>query len=301
MPFSVDIAGFSIGIKVSENTRSALKFCKSYFERFPGSTGAPVATVSIIRPSISNKPEAVCGNIMEHLITAAQLTQRVGTAYTFADDTICVGCMDAGLAYQPATKSAQLFLCGADPAVYSPLFRLLWMFFAQSLGELGCFFVHAAAIACGDRGQLFCGDSGEGKTTLAGNAKSGVVLADDGPVVTRGRDTEFRIHTSPYHQGPVHGRHWNRKTGASCSLEAIYFLDKTGRHKNRRISPSQSVPYILQRFTHFWGYLSPAARVAAFDLFADACHSMPVRYLTVPMGADALTLIDQPYFKGCST
>jgi len=71
-------------------------------------------------------------------------------------------------------------------------------------------------------------------------------------------------------------------------VRGLYFLDRHGFRGNRQVPAAAAVPLILQRFIHFWGYLTPAARLAAFDLFICACHSIQTYYLTVPKGMDAL-------------
>jgi len=301
MAFRLDIAGFSIGIEVSAETRSALMFCESYFQGFAGCGKMPAATVKIIRHPLTGTTGPSDCHHMEHRITAGQLKRCLGNTFTVADDAICAACLGGLLAYNPATRSARLFLCGPDPTRYAPLFRLLWMFLAQTLGELGCFFVHAAPVAGRNCGYLFCGDSGQGKTTLAANAESGRVLADDGPVVARDAGTGFRLHASPYHQQRLRGKHRPCPSGSSsASLNAIYFLDKEGRCPTGRLAPAESVPVMLQRFVHFWGYLSPAARLLAFDLFREACYILPVKHLTLPLGVDVLTCIEQPHMKRCA-
>jgi hypothetical protein len=224
-------------------------------------------------------------------LTPQGLRQRVGPATELEANTICAGSMDACLAYHPATRSARLFLGGPADVMLAPLYRLMWMFFAQSLGDLGCFFVHAAAVDHRDRGYLFFGDSGEGKTTLAKNIKGGAVLADDGPIISRTPGGGYALYPSPYHQTPVHAEQWGQVNGRPSLATAFYLLDRSRACNNRSVPISRAVPAILQRFIHFWGYLSSGARVAAFDLFTEACHTLPVHYLTVPKGADALALV----------
>lgn len=281
---TVELAGFPICIEVGAETRFALTFCEYYFKGFTVDADAPVASVTILRaasPSPGNQ------RLLEHRLSAEGLLQRIGQATRLEANTICAGCLDGCLAYHPETRSARMFLGGAADVMYAAVYRLMWMFFAQALGDLSSFFVHAAAIAGSDRGYLFFGDSGAGKTTLAENTKSGNVLADDGPILSRHRGGGCLVHPSPYHQAPVRPGLWRRGPGAAVPAAAFYFLDKNGEHHNRLVPVSRAVPLILQRFIHFWGYLSSGARMAAFDLFSEACHTKPVHYLTVPKGAGA--------------
>ena len=289
----VELAGLPIGIEVVAETRSALTYCESYFEGFTVEKGDPVACVTILRPSAA-PPATTPQHLLEHRLTPQGLRQCVGPAIEVEASTICAGCMDGCLAYHPATRSARLFLGGAEDVMFAPLHRLMWMFFAQSLGDLGCFFVHAAAVADSDCGYLFFGDSGEGKTTLARNVQEGSVLADDGPLISHTPGGGYWLYPSPYHQTPVHVRPWGRVPGGASPATAFYLLDQSGASHNRPVPASRAVPAILQRFIHFWGYLSPGGRRAAFDLFTQACHTLPVHYLTVPEGADALALVSSP-------
>jgi len=291
MALTVELAGFPISIEVAGAARSALTYCESYFAGFIRAAGDPVASVTIERSS-GCAPTMPAGEyLLERRLTANQLRQRAGHPIDLEADTLCAGCLDGCLAFHPASRSARLYLGGPSGAMYAPLYRLMWMFFAQTLGDLGCFFVHAAAVAADDRGYLFWGDSGEGKSTLAANAQSGRVLADDGPIFTRMAGGGFEAHASPYHQAPDCSAPGCRASMSRAQIQAFYFLDRDGKHANARLGPSHAVPMLLQRFIHFWSYLSTAARLIAFDLFADACHTLPVSYRHVPKGVDALTLV----------
>ena len=291
MALTVELAGFPIGIEAAADTRAALTYCAAYFAGFTRAAGDPVASVTIERAGGCDPARPAGSAVLEHRLTAHQLLQRVGRPIDLAVDAICAGCLDGCLAYCPAARSARLYLGGPSAAMYAPLYRLMWMFLAQALGDLGCFFVHAAAVAADGRGYLFIGDSGVGKSTLAANVQRGDVLADDGPLFTRMAGGGFAAHASPYHQWMNGAAHGHRPNATRARIAALYFLDRNRQPANARLAPSRAVPMLLQRFVHFWGYLSTGARLAAFDLFIDACHNLPVYYRNVPKGVDALTLV----------
>jgi len=79
--------------------------------------------------------------------------------------TTCIAYLGGLLVYSPDSSSGQIFLPKKSPHPFRSLYRLLWVFFAQVLGERGSCFLHAAALVRDGKGYVFLGESGAGKST----------------------------------------------------------------------------------------------------------------------------------------
>ena len=108
----------------------------------------------------------------------------------------------------------------------------LMVMFALSTAEKGTALFHAAAVSCDERGYLFLGKSGTGKSTHAGlwvkHIDRAVLMNDDNPVV--------RISEG---KAVVYGSPWSGKTACyrnvSCPLGGIVLLKQAPYNKICRL------------------------------------------------------------------
>jgi hypothetical protein len=302
MELTINLAGTKFVITFTDQSKKAIPLCNHYFKDFihPGREKSAAIKVSVLektnhRYSVPATPmEQIFGRLLPALDVAQWLTEVPGYKEDFPIDetTICSFCMDGLLLFNPQIAAGHIYLLNQGPKVFRPLYRLLWMFFAQVLGEEEGCFVHAAALTRGAGGYLFLGDSGAGKSTLAGACEQETVLSDDSPVF-RKLNGKYNVFPSPYHQLD-RLKIMNKETPDMCAeVKGIYFLIKDNNVFIHKISKKKAVSMIINRSILFFHYLSPRAKRLLFDLFLEACHNLPTHYLHYLPGRDVWSVINQ--------
>jgi hypothetical protein len=154
----------------------------------------------------------------------------------------------------------------------------MWMYFAQVLGQGGGCFLHGAALQRDGSGYLFLGDSGAGKSTVAGLFNEGVILSDDSPIL-RSNGNGHWLFPSPFHQ--LRGRDGFRweSIPEPVPLTRLFFLVKDQELCLEEVSSKEAFSLIISRHIHFFRYLSREARLLLFDLFHEISHTVPAYYL----------------------
>jgi hypothetical protein len=189
--------------------------------------------------------------------------------------TICSFCPDGLLLFNRDTVSGRIFIFKQAIDCFHSLYRLLWIYFAQVLGEKGGCFLHAAALGKDGEGYLLMGDSGAGKSTIARLCPECTVFSDDGPIFFK-RNGEYRVYPSPFHQiDPVNGLD-KKIIQMNARVKGLYFLIKDNQAFLRNISKKRAFSMILKRYIHFFPYLSAQAKSAIFDLFFEVCNKFPI-------------------------
>lgn len=288
MELMVNLAETNLTIGFLGQAKKAIPLCNQFLRGFvrPGKTGGPRIEVSILRKTNDRFPlRGKAGSpIFEQLLptedVAAWLKKSPGYTEDFplSEKTISSFCLDGLLLFDPDTAAGRLYLLKQGPGCFRPLYRLLWMYFAQVLGEKAGCFVHAAALVKDEEGYLFMGDSGAGKSTFVKLCPEYHVLSDDGPIITS-RNGEYRIYPSPYHQMDFEKGLDKEVIHMSARVKGLYFLIKDDRVSLERVSKKEAFSMILKRYIHFFPYLSAQAKTALFDLFFDVCYGLPAYYL----------------------
>jgi len=284
MKLTVKLASIAIEIDFFGNAEKAMPLCEKYFEGFlhpDQERGSRVEIRVLKRPKNRLSPwEKVERPIFEQLLPTQDVVTWLRESPEYPEDfllnekAICSYCLGGLLLFDPGTAGGRIYLLNQGASCFRPLYRLLWMYFAQVLGEKGGCFVHAAAIVRDGEGHLFIGDSGSGKSTLARNCTGCTVLSDDGPILVR-ENGECLVFPSPYHQmGP--GEDPDKDIiQINGMLKGIYFLIKDNQLLLEDVSREEALLMILNRFIHFFPYLSKQAKTGIFDLFFEVCYKIP--------------------------
>lgn len=132
---------------------------------------------------------------------------------------------------------------------------------------------HACGVDDRGRGYLFCGNSGDGKTTLARLwSGQGRVLNDD-RIVLRRVDDRFRMEATPWH-----GDH-REISAAPAPLDRIFVIGHAPENALKRLAPATAAQRLLTRcFPPFWSAAGMGRTLAAID---DIVASVPVFELGV--------------------
>jgi len=300
MELTVNLAGTDIGLSFLDDAKKAMPLCNSYFQGFLSEEQRDDAEVVV---SILEKPNAVFPiqeragtQVFEQLLCSEDVAAYLRKSPEYTEDfpidqkTISSLCLDGLLLFNPDSAAGRIYLLERGQTRFRPLYRLLWMYFAQVLGERGGCFVHSAALVKDREGYLFMGESGAGKSTIVKLCPECEVLADDGPILLR-ENGEYLAYPSPYHQMDNLRALDKRVIRMSARVEGLYFLVKDDRLFVEDVSRKEALSMILKRYIHFFPYLSVQAKMGLFDLFFDACYKLNVNYLHFALDEDISKII----------
>jgi hypothetical protein len=154
---------------------------------------------------------------------------------------------------------------------YGPTMELLMMnYLAKGMGVI----IHGCGIKKNDRGLLFVGESGAGKTTMARiwSEESDVEVLSDDRTIVRKKDGHFRMYGTPWHGEGKFGSPGNVK------LDQIYFIKHGGKNSIKSRNNVFLVTQFLKcSFPAFW---DTEAMNYSMELFSDLVRSVPCRELT---------------------
>jgi hypothetical protein len=297
---TLNLAGIHMTISFLDQAEKAIPLCQYYFQDFlsPPKRAAAQVKVSNLGNIHGEIPfrSSIGFPVFEQRLPAREVVAWLSHIpeyeedFAVNEDTICAFCQDGLLLFDPNTAAGRIFLLDPGPTCFRPLYRLFWMYFAQVLGEKNCCFVHCAALARNQLGYLFWGDSGAGKSTVVNLCSEGTVFSDDSPIFLKENGNYF-VYPSPFHQlepkkdlgkeGWTHG----------AKINGFYFLMKDEQVFLENISTRRAFAMILQRHIHFFPYLTAKARSNLFDVFLDACKTIPTYYLHFDRNLDVGNVI----------
>lgn len=307
MKMTVSLAGTNITLKFTDQIKTIRFFCDYFFRGFIRTdlkrtvavrlsalpeTGQGLPTGALIR----NHP-------LERLLPPGDVKKWLARSpgykenFSINETTICSLSREGLLLYNPETSDGHIyFFKPAQDSLYS-LHRLLWIYFAQVLGEKGGCFLHAAALVKGKKGAIFLGDSGAGKSTIAGLCPEWVVFSDDGPIFFK-QDGKYTVYPSPYQQIDLL-RGLNKETiQMKARVMCLYFLVKDRRVFLEAISKKAAFSMILNRHIHFFPFLSAQAKTTLFDLFFRVCDIIPLYNLHFTKGLGVREVISDKHLGG---
>ena len=293
--FALNLAGTNIAITLLDKAREGAPLCSHFFRDVLHQGHPEAARVKVIAPEKGNNGFPLNAGdqeqVFEQLLPPKKVAEWLRDTLKHTGDfpihekTVCSFCLGGLLLFDPETARGQIYLLRQDQRRFQPLHRIFWMYFAQVLGEHHRCFVHCAALAKDREGALFFGDSGVGKSTLADNCNGCLVFCDDSPVFSR-HNGEYYMFPSPYHQLDLSGGLKKEVIGKSARVKALYFLTRDERVHLDRISRKRAISMIINRFIHFFPYLSPDAKSALFDLFIEVCHTLPAYHFHIGRSQD---------------
>ncbi|MEW6665083.1 MAG: hypothetical protein AB1512_07675 [Thermodesulfobacteriota bacterium] len=277
-----------MGIHLSGGAEVGAAVCHDIVREFLSNGSHPECLISIRRVQV---PEQVIPGwpkkrqaLLEKRLPDAEVLEWLREADLFeggfplSEESLCSYCLGALHVFDPVTAAGYAFLLERGPGYCRPLYRLLWMYFAQVLGQGGGCFLHGAALQREGSGYLFLGDSGAGKSTVAGLLREGVILSDDSPILT-GNGNGHWLYPSPFHQmRDREGFQWE-SLPEPVPLTGLFFLVKGDEPCLEEISRKEALSQIISRHIHFFGYLSREAKLLLFDLFHEISHTVPAYFL----------------------
>jgi hypothetical protein len=288
MELTVNLAGTNVTISFLDHAKKAAPWCSNLFRGFvqPGKSEGSQLAVSIFKKTNDRFPvrSTARNPVFEQLLPTEEVAAWLRKSPGYTEDfpiskkTVSSFCLGGLLLYNPDIAAGRMYLLKQGPGCFRPLYRLLWMYFAQVLGERGACFVHAAALVKGEDGYLFMGDSGAGKSTFIKLCPEYRALSDDGPIITS-RNGEYQVYPSPYHQMDFERGLDEEALRMNARIRGLYFLIKDDRPFLERVSKKEAFSMILKRYIHFFPYLSAQAKSALFDLFFEVCDELPMYYL----------------------
>jgi len=153
---------------------------------------------------------------------------------------------------------------------------MLFIFISFVLGERHRFMLHGAGIGekNGAGGFLFLGDSGAGKTTVAGLAGMDAVLSDDAPVIGKENDI-FHIYSSPFSQVNMFEERSKDYFRRKVQLRKLLFLNKADELRILQRERHAATVEMLRSHVHSFELMNRELRISAFDFCRDLCLSVP--------------------------
>ena len=169
-----------------------------------------------------------------------------------------------------------------DP-FFGPTMELLMVnYLAQGRGII----LHSCGIKQGDRGIIFVGESGAGKTTMARIWHQGSdveILSDDRTLVRREGD-HFVIYGTPWHGEGKFG------SPGKVKLDQIFFIKHSKENSISKINNAHSVTQFLKcAFPPFW---DAAGMEYSMDVFSDLAATVPCRMLSFKPDSSIIGFVD---------
>jgi len=292
---TIRIGGRIVSIYFKDGSDSIIPFCRSIFRQFivEGETGEGKLEVCLLPKAgkdLFGVPEDQAEPV-EFSFTSEQMTEWIDKNGKPSDgihinnESIGIQSLSGLLVFTPENTCGKVYLPGKDRHPYRSLYRLIWIYFAQVLGEAGGCFLHAASMAKEGKGFVFIGGSGAGKSTLARLTNHGEVLSDEAPIVSE-HGKEPRVFASPYHQMDMEYVFGKSLVMSGVPIESFCFLVRDEDTYIEAVSRRDAVAMLMARSIIFFSYVSSGARAKIFDLFHRTCHKLPINCLHYAMKTD---------------
>jgi hypothetical protein len=169
------------------------------------------------------------------------------------------------------SETAWRAFASSDPVGWELPYPLDQLLLVPALAARGAVLLHACGAVVSNRGLVFAGHSGDGKTTLAGLlAREGIPLLSDERIAIRRMDEGFVAYGTPW---PGEG---NVVSNAASPLAGMFLLRKAPQHALGTSSPALA-PDLLARA--IVPYYLPDAAGRILGIFADLAASVPFREL----------------------
>ena len=173
--------------------------------------------------------------------------------------------------------------CFSNP-FYGPTIELLMVhYLAAGKGII----IHGCGIKRGDRGIIFAGESGAGKTTMAkiwSRQTDAEILSDDRTIV-RKKNGHFWMYGTPWHGEGKFG------SPGSVKLDQVFFIKHGKKNLIKDRNSILSVTDFLKcSFPPLW---DAEAMNYSMELFSDLIRSVPCRELSFMPDGSIIDFIDE--------
>jgi hypothetical protein len=166
---------------------------------------------------------------------------------------------------------------------FGPTIELLMVnYLAQGRGVI----THACGIKKDDRGLLFVGESGAGKTTMAKiwSQESDVEVLSDDRTLIRKKGDHFVMYGTPWHGEGKFG------SPGSVKLDQIFFINHAEENSISKSNNAHSVrQFLLCSFPPFW---DAAGMEYSMDVFSDLAAAIPCRMLSFKQDGSIIEFVD---------
>jgi hypothetical protein len=167
---------------------------------------------------------------------------------------------------------------------FGPTMELLMVnYLAQGRGVI----IHGCGIKHNDRGLLFVGESGAGKTTMARiwSQESDVEVLSDDRTLVRKKDDHFVMYGTPWHGEGKFG------SPGSVRLDQIFFIKHAQENSVLKSDNAHSVTqFLLCSFPPFWDV---AGMEYSIDVFSDLAAAIPCRMLSFKQDGSIIGFVDK--------
>ncbi len=169
-----------------------------------------------------------------------------------------------------------------DP-FYGPTMELLMVnYLARERGVI----IHGCGIKQNDRGFIFVGESGAGKTTMANiwSREPDVEILSDDRTIVRKKNDHFWIYGTPWHGEGKFG------SPGSARLEQIFFIQHGQTNSISNSTKAHSVTQFLKcSFPPFW---DAEGLEYSMDVFNDLADAVPCRTLSVKADSSIIKFVN---------
>jgi hypothetical protein len=164
---------------------------------------------------------------------------------------------------------------------------------AMQARKMDAIMVHSCSVILDDRGVLFVGASGTGKSTVASLGKTGTVLNDEMSFV------EFHDGGATLHSTPFNGFFKEKATG-KAPLEAIFLLAHGPRHRIVPVGAAEAVMVLGAQVcppVRLQDPLTPGIKLRMLDLAEKLQRAAPVSRLEFTPDAGLWPIVQEHLFK----